>query len=405
MPISRRALLGTAAVTALPAWPARAEKPTLKLGVLTDLSGPYKDGTGPGAVEAARLAAEDSGLQAKGIDVEILAADHQNKADIGAGVARQWFDRNGVDVILEGSNSGEALAVAGVAREKNKVFLDSGAATSDLTGTQCNANTVHWAFDTYMLAHSTGGAIVKSGGDSWFFIVADYAFGHALQRDTTAFVEQAGGKVVGAVRYPFGSTTDFSSFLLQAQSSGAKVLGLASTGTEGANLIKQAHEFGIPMRLAGLLLFISDVHALGLEVAQGLNLTASYYWDLNGATRRFADKFARRQPGRRPTMVHAGVYSSALHYLKVAAEMGVAQANADGAATVARLKATPTLDDCFGPGRIRADGRKLCPSYLFEVKKPGESKGPWDYYTLLATTPADEAFRPLAAGGCPLVKA
>jgi branched-chain amino acid transport system substrate-binding protein len=405
MPISRRALLGTAAVTALPAWPARAEKPTLKLGVLTDLSGPYKDGTGPGAVEAARLAAEDSGLQAKGIDVEILAADHQNKADIGAGVARQWFDRNGVDVILEGSNSGEALAVAGVAREKNKVFLDSGAATSDLTGTQCNANTVHWAFDTYMLAHSTGGAIVKSGGDSWFFIVADYAFGHALQRDTTAFVEQAGGKVVGAVRYPFGSTTDFSSFLLQAQSSGAKVLGLASTGTEGANLIKQAHEFGIPMRLAGLLLFISDVHALGLEVAQGLNLTASYYWDLNGATRRFADKFARRQPGRRPTMVHAGVYSSALHYLKVAAEMGVAQAKADGAATVARLKATPTLDDCFGPGRIRADGRKLCPSYLFEVKKPGESKGPWDYYTLLATTPADEAFRPLAAGGCPLVKA
>ncbi len=404
MSMSRRALLGTAAATALPVLPARAQKPTLKIGVLTDLSGPYKDAAGPGAVEAARQAAEDSGLKAKGIDVEILAADHLNKADVGASVARQWFDRDGVDVILEGTNSGEALAVASVAHEKNKIFIDSGAATSDLTGAQCNANTIHWVYDTYMLAHSTGGAMVKAGGDSWFFIVADYAFGHALERDTSEFVRQAGGKVLGAVRYPFPSTTDFSSFLLQAQSSGAKVLGLASTGTDGINLIKQAHEFGIPMRIAGLLVFLTDVHSIGLDVAQGLALTASYYWDLNPGTRRFADKFTKRQPGKRPTMVHAGVYSSGLHYLKVAAEMGVAQAKADGAATVARMKATPTDDDCFGRGSIRVDGRKLCPSYLFEVKKPSESKGPWDYYKLLATTPADEAFRPLAAGGCPLVK-
>jgi branched-chain amino acid transport system substrate-binding protein len=405
MAISRRALLGTAAATSLPVLPARAQKPTLKLGVLTDLSGPYKDVAGPGAVESARQAVEDSGLKAKGIEVEVLSADHQNKADVGAGVARQWFDRDGVDVILEGTNSGEALAVAGVAREKNKVFLNSGAATSDLTGAQCNANTIHWAYDTYMLAKSTGGAIVKTGGDSWFFIVADYAFGHALQRDTSEFVQQAGGKVLGSVLYPFPSTTDFSAFLLQAQSSGAKVLGLASTGADGINLIKQAHEFGIPLRLAGLLVFLSDVHSLGLDVAQGLTLTASYYWDLNPGTRRFADKYIKRQPGKRPTMVHAGVYSSALHYLKVAAEIGVPQARADGAATVARMKATPTDDDCFGRGSIRADGRKLHSSYLFEVKKPSESKGPWDYYKLLATTPADQAFRPLAAGGCPLIKA
>ncbi len=405
-PVTRRGLLATAAAAAaLPARPGRAaEKQTLKIGVLPDLSGAYKDVAGPGAVESAWLAVEDAGLKARGIEVEVVAADHQNKADVGAGVARQWFDRDGVDVILEGTNSGVALAVANVAHEKNKVFLNSGAASSALTGAQCNANTVHWSYDTYMLAKSTGGAIVKTGGDSWFFIVADYAFGHALQNDTTAFVGQAGGKVLGAVNYPFPSTTDFSSFLVQAQASGAKVLGLASTGTDVINIIKQAHEFGIPLRLAALLIFISDVHSLGLEVAQGLTLTTSYYWDLNAGTRRFADKFAKRQPGRRPTMVQAGVYSSGLHYLKVAAEIGVAPAKADGAATVARLKAVPTLDDCFGPGSIRADGRVLHPSYLFEVKKPSESKGPWDYYKLLATTPADQAFRPLAAGGCPLVK-
>ncbi len=405
MPMSRRALLATAAATALPVRPARAEKPTLKIGVLTDLSGPYKDLAGPGAVDAARMAVEESGLAAKGINIEVLSANHQNKADVGASVAREWYDRDGVDIILEVANSGVALAVAGVTKEKNKVYINSGAATSDLTGAQCNANTIHWVYDTYMLAHSTGAAMVKTGGDSWFLIVADYAFGHALQRDSTDFVQKAGGTVLGAVRYPFPSTTDFSSFLVQGQASGAKVLGLASAGTDVINLIKQAHEFGIKMRIAGLLIFLTDVHSLGLEVSQGLTLTESFYWDLNADTRRFADKFARRQPGRRPTMVHAGVYSSGLHYLKTVGDMGLAQARADGAATVARMKATPTSDDCFGPGSIRADGRKLCPAYLFEVKKPSESKGPWDYYKLLATTPADEAFRPLSASACPLVKA
>lgn len=404
MPMSRRALLATAAATALPVLPARAEKPTLKIGVLTDLSGPYKDLAGPGAVDAARLAVEESGLAAKGINIEIVSANHQNKADIGASVAREWYDRDGVDIILEVANSGVALAVAGVTKEKNKVYINSGAATSDLTGAQCNANTIHWVYDTYMLAHSTGAAMVKTGGDSWFLIVADYAFGHALQRDSTDFVQKAGGTVLGAVRYPFPSTTDFSSFLVQGQASGAKVLGLASAGTDVINLIKQAHEFGINMRIAGLLIFLTDVHSLGLETAHGLTLTESYYWDLNAGTRRFADKFAQRQPGRRPTMVHAGVYSSGLHYLKTVGEMGLAQARADGAATVARMKATPTNDDCFGPGSIRADGRKLCPAYLFEVKKPSESKGPWDYYKLLATTPAEEAFRPLSASACPLLK-
>ena len=347
---------------------------------------------------------EESGLAARGIAVEVLAADHQNKADIGAGLARQWFDREGVDVILEVANSGVALAVAGVARDKNKVYLNSGAATSDLTGAQCNANTIHWVYDTYMLARSTGGAMVKAGGDTWFFIVADYAFGHALQRDASAFVQQAGGRVLGAVRHPFPSTTDFSSFLVQAQASGAKVLGLANAGTDVINSIKQAREFGISMRIAGLLVFLTDVHSLGLDVCGGLALTESYYWDLNDGTRRFADKFTRRMPGRRPTMVHAGVYSSALHFMKGVTDMGLAASREDGAATVDRLKAMPTEDDCFGRGSIRIDGRKLHPSYLFEVKKPAESKGPWDYYKLLATTPADQAFRPLNAGGCSLVK-
>jgi branched-chain amino acid transport system substrate-binding protein len=333
----------------------------------------------------------------------VVSADHQNKADVGASVAREWFDRSGVDLIVEATNSAVALAVAGVAKEKNKVYCNSGAATSDLTGAQCNSNTIHWAYDTYMLAKSTGGAMVKAGGDSWFFITADYAFGHALQRDTTAFIEQAGGKVLGSVNYPFPGTTDFSSLLLQAQASGAKVLGLCNAGTDTINSIKQAKEFGISMKLAGLLLFLSDVHSLGLEVAQGIVLTDSYYWDLNDRTRAFADRLKPKAPNVRPTMVQAGCYSSTLHYLKVAAEMGAAQAKADGAATVARMKAMPTDDDCFGKGIIRADGRKIHPSYLWEIKKPSESKGPWDYYKLVASTPAEEAFRPMNAGGCPLV--
>ena len=298
-----------------------------------------------------------------------------------------------------------ALAVANVAKEKNKVYLNTGAATSDLTAAACNANTIHWVYDTYMLAQSTGAAMVKSGGDSWFFITADYAFGKALQRDTTDFVTNAGGKVLGGVTYPFPGTTDFSSYLIQAQSSGAKVLGLANAGTDTINTIKQAKEFGIKMRLAGLLLFLTDIHSLGLEVSQGIVLTDSFYWDMNDRSRAFSDRYTANMKGTRPTMVQAGVYSSISHYLKAATAMGVDKAKLDGAATIAQLKAMPTDDDCFGAGSIRADGRKIHPSYLWEVKKPGESKGPWDYYKAVASTPADKAFRPLDKGGCPLVKA
>ena len=407
MTLSRRslgtAMLGVASVAGLAPAVRAQGAPTLRIGILTDLSGPYQDLAGPLAVKAAQLATEDFGIGNKGFNVEIIQADHQNKADIGAGIARQWCD-NGVDVIAEVANSAVALAVAGVAKDKNKVYMNSGAATSDLTAAQCNANTIHWAYDTYMLARSTGGALAKAGGDSWFFITADYAFGNALQRDATEFVTAAGGKVVGSVKYPFPGTTDFSSLLLQAQASGAKVLGLANAGTDTVNTIKQAQEFGIKMKLAGLLLFLSDVHSLGLQVARGINLTDSFYWDMNDRSRAFSERLKPKAPTLRPTMVHAGTYSSILHYLKVAQSMGPAKAREDGAATVAAMKAMPTDDDCFGPGSIRVDGRKIHPSYLWEVKKPSESKGPWDYYTPVASTPAADAFRPLDKGGCALVK-
>jgi branched-chain amino acid transport system substrate-binding protein len=408
MNLSRRAVtlgsLAAAAGTVAPLSGGRAQtSPAIKIGCLTDMSGPYKDLAGPGAVAAAQQAVAEFG--GKGFNVEILVADHLNKPDVGTSIARQWFDRDGVDLIVEVANSGVALAVAAVAKEKNKVYLNSGAASSDLTAGSCNANTIHWVYDTYMLAQSTGAAMVKSGGDSWYFITADYAFGKALQRDTTDFVTGAGGKVLGSVTYPFPGTADFSSYLIQAQSSGAKVLGIANAGTDTINTIKQAKEFGIKMQLAGLLLFLTDVHSLGLDVAQGIVLTDSFYWDMNDRARAFSDRFTARVKGIRPTMVQAGVYSSTLHYLKAVTAMGVAQAKLDGAATVAQLKSMPTDDDCFGPGSIRIDGRKIHPSYLWEVKKPSESKGPWDYYKPVASTPADKAFRPLDKGGCSLVKA
>ena len=406
MRIDRRTLLGTAAAaTTLPLIGARAQgKPSLKVGVLTDLSGPYKDLAGPQAVQAVYQAMEDYGVSGKGFNVEVVSADHQNKPDVGKAVAAEWYDRQGVDLIVEVANSGVALAVAGVAKEKNKVYINSGAAISDLTGTACNANTIHWAYDTFMLAKSTGGALAKAGGNSWFFITADYAFGKALQRDTTTFIEANGGKVVGSIAYPFPGTTDFSSLLLQAQNSGAKVLGLSNAGTDTINSIKQAKEFGINMTLAGLLLFLSDVHALGLEVAQGIILTDSFYWDHSDRTRAFAERMKTKFPTARPTMVHAGVYSSTLHWLKVAGQAGVAAMKGSGVDIVEKLKALPTDDDCFGQGIIRADGRKIHPSYLWKIKKPSESKGPWDYYTPISYTPADQAFRPLNAGVCPLVK-
>ena len=405
MSISRRTLLGAASAAAFsPALRARAQQPALKIGVLTDLSGPYQDTTGRTSVVCAQQAVQDF-AGSRGLAVEVISADHQNKADIGAGIARQWFDRDGVDLILDVPNSAVALAVNGVAREKNKVFIASGSATTSLTGDQCSPNTVQWTYDTYMLAHSTGGALVKAGGTSWFFVGADYTFGHSLAQDTGAVVTAAGGKVEGSAFYPSPGTTDFSSLLLQAQASGAKVVGFANSGAETINCIKQAVEFGLTpaVRLAALLMYVTDVHALGLDAAQGLSLTETYYWDLNDRTRAFAQRVLPKTPRNMPNMVHAGCYAGALHWMKAAADLGAGQAKASGAAAVERMKAMPTDDDCFGAGSIRADGRTLHPAYLFEAKKPSESKGPWDVMRLVATTPADQAFRPLSEGGCSLV--
>jgi branched-chain amino acid transport system substrate-binding protein len=411
--LNRRSVLAAgaagAAFGALPFHTARAQAAnTVKIGVLNDQSGLYRDVNGPGSVACVRQAIADLGLAARGINVEVVVGDHQNRPDVGVNISRQWIDRDGVDMIIDVPTSSVALAVNTVVREKNKVFINSSGATSDLTGAQCSPNTVHWTYDTYMLAKSTGGAMVRAGGDTWFFITADYAFGHALERDTGNFVRAAGGRVLGAVRTPFPGTTDFSSFLVQAQASRAKVIGLANAGGDTINSIKQAAEFGVTRRgvkLAALLMFISDVHSLGLQTAQGLVCTETFYWDLNDRTRAFTARVLPNMPQQlRPGMAQAGCYSGTMHYLKAVMEMGVAAAKADGAATVARMKAIPTEDDAFGPGSIRADGRRLTPAYLLEVKAPSESRGAWDYYKLLQTTPADEAFRPIAEGGCSLVR-
>jgi branched-chain amino acid transport system substrate-binding protein len=348
------------------------------------------------------MAVEDSGIEKRGVKVEIVSADHQNKPDVGSNIARQWYDVDKVDVIVDVPNSGVALAVNQITRDKGKAFLVSGAASSDLTGKACSPNTVHWAYDTWMLANGTGSSIVKTGGDTWFFLTADYAFGLALERDTEAVVLKNGGKVLGKVRHPL-NTQDFSSFLLQAQASKAKIIGLANAGGDTTNSIKQAAEFGIVkggQNLAGLLVFLTDIHALGLPTAQGLIITNTFYWDSNDQTRAFAKRFAERDKGIHPTMVHAGVYSAVLHYLKAVEALK----SDDGTKVVAKMKEMPTDDPLFGKGTIRADGRKIHPAYLVEVKKPSESKGAWDYYKVRATIPADQAFRPLADGGCPLVK-
>ncbi|MFC3125571.1 ABC transporter substrate-binding protein [Pseudoroseomonas globiformis] len=385
---------------------ARAQGTTLRIGVLNDQSGVYREVSGPTSTACVRQAIADSGIAARGVNVEVVQADHQNKADVGATIARQWIDRDGVDVIVDVPNSAVALAINGIVREKNKVYLNSTGGTTELTGKQCSPNTVHWTYDTYMLAKSTGGAMVKTGADSWFFITADYAFGHDLERNTSAFVQAAGGKVLGAVRHPLQST-DFSSYLLQAQQSRAKVIGLANAGTDTINSVKQAAEFGVTRRgtkIAVMLMFINDVHSLGLAAAQGLVCTESFYWDLNDRTRAFTNRVKGSLGGNYPAMSHAGCYASVLHYLKAVGDVGGSAAKADGAATVARMKAMPTDDDCFGAGNIREDGRKLHPVYLFEVKTPEESKAAWDYYKPLQTTSAQEAFRPLSEGGCPLVR-
>ena len=404
MQLSRRLLLGSAAATAaLPLHRARAQdKGTIRIGVLNDQSGPYRDTGGLTSVVCAKQAVDE--FAAQGFKVEVIAADHQNKPDIGAGIARQWYDREGVDVILDVPTSSVALAVGGVAKEKDKAYINTGAATADLTGKSCAPCFVHWSYDTYMLGKSTGGATVRSGGDSWYFLTADYVFGHQLQEQTTRFVTAAGGKVLGSIAYPFPGTTDFSSFLLQAQASGAKVLGLCNAGADTVNSIKQAHEFGVTMRLAAMLMFITDVHALGLATAQGLTLTESFYWDLNDRTRAFTNRVKPRTPNNWPNMIHAGCYASTLHYLKAVQQIGVAAAKQSGAAAVAAMKAIPTDDDAFGKGRIREDGLALFPSFLFQVKTPAESKGPWDFYKQISSSPPEEAWRPLAEGNCPFIK-
>src|ERR1700716_2469533 len=387
-------LLGTALGLASAGFAAAQDK-TVKIGALSDQSGLYADLGGPGSTLAAQMAMEDSGLTAKGWKIDIISGDHQNKPDVGTSIARQWFDVEKVDVIVDVPNSGVALAVNNVVKEKNGVYINSGAATSDLTNAQCSPNTVHWTYDTYMLAHSTGQAMVKAGGDTWFFLTADYAFGAALERDTTAVVIANGGKVVGGVKHPL-NTSDFSSFLLQAQSSKAKIIGLANAGGDTTNSIKQAAEFGIVsggQKLAGMLMFITDVGSLGLNVAQGLNFTETFYWDMNDNTRAFTKRFNERFKKNPPTMVQAGVYSSLIHYFKALEALGGNPH--DGATVVSKMKEMPTDDDLFRKGSIRADGRKIHPAYLFEVKKPEESKYPWDYYNLIATIPADEAFIPL----------
>jgi branched-chain amino acid transport system substrate-binding protein len=374
----------------------------VKIGVLTDLSGLYADLAGPGSVTAAKLAVADFNAAAKGIKVEIIAGDHQNKPDVAASLANAWFDVDKVDAVADLVNSGVALAVSEVGKAKNRAVLVSGAASSDLTGPKCNANTVHWAYDTWALANGTGKALVKTGGNSWFFLTADYAFGYALERDTAAVVEANGGKVLGRVRAPI-NTNDFSSFLLQAQASRAKVIGLANAGGDTINSIKQASEFGIVrggQSLAGLLVFASDIAALGLPTAQGLVLTETWYWDMNDASRAWTKRWQAERPGKYPTMVHAGVYSSIIHYLKAVESL---KADGDGKAVIARMKELPTDDLLFGKGTLRADGRKLHDAYLYEVKKPAESKYPGDFYKTRATIPAAEAFRPLHEGGCPLV--
>jgi branched-chain amino acid transport system substrate-binding protein len=376
----------------------------IRMGVLNDQSGLYSDITGQGSVWAARKAVEDY-CKANTCDtkIEVVFADHQNKPDVGSNIARQWYDVDKVDAILDVPTSSIGLAVSAITKDKNKVFLNSGSATSDLTGKACSPNTIHWTYDTWALANGTGNAIVDTGGKTWFFLTADYAFGHALERDTAAVVEKAGGKVLGKVRTPFPGQ-DFSSFLLQAQQSKAQIIGLANAGGDTINSIKQASEFGIVaggQNLAGLLVFINDVHALGLQTAQGLIFTESFYWDLNDNTRAFAKEFAPANKGNMPSMVQSGVYSAVIHYLRTVHAL---KSDADGAAVIAKMKELPTDDKLYGKGTVRQDGRKIHPMYLFEVKKPSESKGPWDYYKLRATIPVEKAFRPLAEGGCPLVK-
>jgi branched-chain amino acid transport system substrate-binding protein len=404
-PLSRRGFIAAATATATLPSTARAQAARIRIGLLTDLSGNNRDTGGVSSIACARQAI----AEAKGsMDVELLVADHQEKTDVGLGIARRWLDRDGVDVIIDVNNSAIALAVAGLVQEKDRIHLNTGAATSDLTGRACNPNTAAWTIDTWCRAHGTAGAVLQSGGKTWFFITADYAFGHAIEQDASAVITAAGGRIVGSAKYPFPSTSDFSAMLLQAGDSGADIVAFANTGTDLANCMKQAREFGMPragQRLVAMSGYITDIHAIGIQDAQGLVMTENFYWDLNPRTRAFAARVHEATIANWPSTAHAAAYAATLHYLKVAADMGPAQAKQSGAATMAAMKRRPTDDDCFGPGVLRADGRKIHPAYLFQVKTPKASTQPWDLFTVAETIPADQAFRPLSDGACKLVPA
>jgi branched-chain amino acid transport system substrate-binding protein len=398
MPLARRTLLASAAVlSAAPIIRARAQaRPVIKLGVLTDLSGTYRDNTGPTSVAAAQLAIDEMKPNLS-FDVELVSADHQNKPDVASTIARQWFDQ-GIDAAIDVPTSSVALAVAQVAKEKDKIMLNASATVAALTYEQCSPNSIVWSFDTWENAHSTGGALMAAGNKSWFFITANYAFGQSLADLTKEVVTKGGGEVKGDLRYPFPDTTDFSSYLTQAAASGAKVLGLANAGLDTQNCIKQAAEFGLnrTMKIAPLLLFLTDVHSLGLDVCGGLTTTETFYWDRDDRTRAFTKRLLARTPNNYPNQAHASSYAITLHYLKTVQQMGAAEAKKSGRATVAKLKSIPTDDDAFGPGRVRADGRGEFPAYLFQVKTKAESTGPWDLYKLEHTSPPSEVLHPLA---------
>lgn len=403
MHMTRRQLLAASAA-ALPVTQLRAQEArptaaaTIKIGVLTDMSGPYKDLGGPNLVTCIHQAVQDLGASNRGLSVEVLVGDHQNKPEIGNAIVRQWFDRDGVDCVADINNSSVAIALTGICHEKDKVQLNTGAASSDIISKYCTPNLIHWTFDSWETAHAICAPVVRAGGASWFFITADYAFGHSTERDATEFVKSAGGRVVGSIAYPFPGTTDFSSFILRAQSSGAQVLALATSGADMVNIVKQAAEFGLTqrnMRIAGLGMYINDVHAIGLKTAQNVLLSEMFYWDYNDRTRAFADRVRPKMNGNPPNQEQAGGYSGVFNYLKAVTDMGVKNAKKSGRAVVETLKRMDIDDDALGRGKIRVDGQGLHPAFLFQVKKPSESHSPWDTYNILATIPADQAFRPL----------
>jgi branched-chain amino acid transport system substrate-binding protein len=404
--ITRRATLGAGLASAALTGRARAQRAPIRIGVLTDMVGPYAANTGQGSITGTQLAVEDFLAAHSDIPVEVVSADLQLKPDVAMSISGKWIDTDGVDLITDVPLSSAAFAIGDLVKQKDKVAIFTGGASADITGGHCGPNHLHWVYDTWSMPHAVVDATVKEGGDTWFFITADYAFGHSLQKDAASFVVAAKGKVLGEALAPFPGTTDFSSFIVQAKASGAKVLGLANGGGDEVNCIKQASEFGLMkggMKVAGLIFLIHDVHGVGLAQAQGVALTEPFYWNLNDGTRAFAKRFAAKMPGNVPGSVHAGQYSAVTHYLKAVVSVGYDKAKASGRAVIEAMEAMPTQDPLFGDGMVRKDGRVIHNLYLFEVKSPEQSKGPWDYYNLKRTVPAAEAFRPMNQGGCSLV--